>query len=86
MEAGVDMKYTEESLTELCCSVLGKVDKYTPLPKLVEQAAVELFRINIECESLCGPLRMALCDLHVYGEFRFEANPELINPIQERAE
>lgn len=76
------MSYTKESLKSLCVDILGKVDESQVLPVLVNQAAIALFRCNVSCDSLCGELREALNDLHIYGEFGF-ANPELINPIQE---
>lgn len=66
------MGYTEKSLIGICTDILGKVDKYQPLPSVINDAAVALFRTKTTCDSLCLEIRMALIDLHRHGEFRFK--------------
>jgi len=67
------MRYTKESLLGLCKDILGKIDEERQLPNLVEDAAIALFRCNVRSDELCLELRVALKDLYVYGEFRFDS-------------
>ena len=70
------MKYTEESLRELCTEISGVADDLQPLLFVVNDAAIVLFIANIRCDSFCAEIRMALLDLQNHGEFRFSDKGE----------